>query len=191
MILHTGNPRNPRHPLASMKSLGTDRLAKSLASRLDDAYHYLRHATVGGAEEIDAVIVGPGGTWAVSTAHEHGRFRKRNDHWYRWNRSTESWVPWDAAPITAARLAGHRLELLLDRAALPASVEPCLVTSRDIEVTWEPDQRPGIHVYDDPEALARRIGRDEVLSNAQVDRIVAILDPRQPLPRLAPSTPRG
>jgi len=191
MILHPGNPRNPRNPLASVKSLGTDRLAKSLASRLDDGYHYLRHANVGGADEIDAVIVGPGGTWAVSSAHEHGRFRKRNGHWYRFNRSTESWVPWDAAPITAARLAGHRLELLLDRAALPASVEACLITGRDIEVTWERDQRPGIHVYDEPDALARRISRDEILTDAQVDRIVAILDPRQPLPRLAPSTPRG
>jgi hypothetical protein len=33
--------------------------------------------------------------------------------------------------------------------------------------------------------------RDEVLTDGQVDRIVALLDPRQPLPRLAPSTPQG
>jgi hypothetical protein len=33
--------------------------------------------------------------------------------------------------------------------------------------------------------------RDEVLTAAQVDRIVALLDPRQPLPRLATSTPQG
>jgi hypothetical protein len=191
MILHPGNPRNARHPLAGVRSLGGDRLARSLGSRLDDAYHYLRHANLGGPEEIEAVVVGPGGTWALSVARAHGQYRKRNGHWYAWNRSTESWVPWDAAPITAARMAGHRLELLLDRAGLPPSVEACLITGREMQVSWEEDQRPGIHVHEDPEHLARRIARDEVLSDAQVDRIVALLDPRQPLPRLAPSTPRG
>jgi hypothetical protein len=30
-----------------------------------------------------------------------------------------------------------------------------------------------------------------VLTPAQVDRIVALLDPRQPLPRLATSSPQG
>jgi hypothetical protein len=32
---------------------------------------------------------------------------------------------------------------------------------------------------------------EPLLTQQQVDRIVALLDPRQPLPRLAPSTPRG
>ena len=49
----------------------------------------------GGIEPIDAVLVGPGGTWAITTAGERGRFARRNGHWYRWNRGTESWVPWD------------------------------------------------------------------------------------------------
>ena len=155
----------------------------------DDALSFLASAQLTPGSE--AVVVGPGGTWALSVARAHGQYRKRNGHWYAWNRSTESWVPWDAAPITAARMAGHRLELLLDRAGLPPSVEACLITGREMQVSWEGDQRPGIHVQEDPEHLARRIARDEVLSDAQVDRIVALLDPRQPLPRLAPSTPRG
>jgi hypothetical protein len=46
-------------------------------------------------------------------------------------------------------------------------------------------------VHSKLDKLARRITRDEVLTPAQVDRIVALLDPRQPLPRLAPSTPHG
>ena len=53
------------------------------------------------------------------------------------------------------------------------------------------DQAPGIHVEGDLERLATRIARDEVLTPAQVDRIVALLDPRQPLPRLATSSPQG
>jgi hypothetical protein len=88
-------------------------------------------------------------------------------------------------------MAGHRLELLLERAALPATVEACLVTDRSMEVGWEPDQKPGVHVYTDLDKLGKRIVRDDILSTAQVDRIVALLDPRQPLPRLAPSTPQG
>jgi hypothetical protein len=59
------------------------------------------------------------------------------------------------------------------------------------DLTWEDDQRPGVHVHDELDRLAARITRDEVLTPAQVDRIVALLDPRQPLPRLAHSTPGG
>ena len=60
-----------------------------------------------------------------------------------------------------------------------------------MDVSWERDQAPGINVEGDLERLASRIIRDEVLTPAQVDRIVALLDPRQPLPRLATSSPQG
>ena len=60
-----------------------------------------------------------------------------------------------------------------------------------MDVSWERDQTPGIHVEGDLERLAARIVRDEVLTPAQVDRIVALLDPRQPMPRLATSSPQG
>ena len=81
-------------------------------------------------EAIDAVLVGPGGTFAITPAGERGRHARRNGHWYRWNRSTESWVPWEAAPINTARLAGRRLSLYLERAALPAPVSAVLVPPR-------------------------------------------------------------
>lgn len=188
MILHQPSSRSRR---LAIPGLTTDRLASALASRLDDGYHYFAQVAPGGMPPIDALVIGPGGTWSLTLAHLRGRFRKRNGHWYRWNRSTESWIPWDAQPVTNARLAGHRLELFLERASLPAGVEACLLTSASAEVDWEPDQRPGIHVHNRVERLATRIGRDDALSEAQVERIVALLDPRQPLPRLATSSPRG
>jgi hypothetical protein len=188
MILHHASSRSRR---LSIPGMSHDRLATALASRLDDGYHYFAGIAPGGMAPIDAVVVGPGGTWALSVASVHGRFRKRNGHWYRWNRSTESWVPWDAQPVTSARLVGHRLELFLERATLPASVEACLVAPADTQIDWEPDQRPGIHVHSGVDRLASRIGRDEALTESQVERIVALLDPRQPLPRLATSSPRG
>ncbi len=174
-----------------LSSLIGDRLADGLARDLDDGYHYLRRVTLGGSDPIDAVLVGPGGTWAITLAHATGRFMKRNGHWYRWNSSTESWVPWSAETITVARLCGHRLQLQLDRAGLAAGVSPVLFASRDMLIEWERGERPGIHVADDPQHLAARVVRDELLTPAQVDRIVALLDPRQPLPRLATATPRG
>jgi hypothetical protein len=190
MIIHHVISRASRLGLPSLSSLGSDRLAVGLAPLLDDSYHYLRHVSLGGAR-IDAVVVGPGGTWTVTTGHESGRFHKRNGHWYRWNRSTDSWVPWAAEEVMNARLAGHRLELHLDRAGLPAAVEPVLLIAPDVQLDWEPTERPGVHVHDDVARLGARVARDEVLTPAQVDRIVALLDPRQPLTRLAPSTPRG
>jgi hypothetical protein len=191
MIVHPIRNRASRFQLPGLGALAGDRVAGPLARRLDDGYHYFRHVAVSGGAPIDAVVVGPGGTGSLSRAELHGRHRKRNGHWYRWNRSTESWVPWDAREVHAARLAGHRLELLLDRAGLPSPVEACLLVSGNGELTWEEDQRPGLHVHDELEPLAARIARDEVLTPAQVDRIVALLDPRQPLPRLAHSTPGG
>jgi hypothetical protein len=188
MILHQPTSRPRRLTIPGMTH---DRLAVALASWLDDGYHYFANVAPGGMPPIDAVVVGPGGTWALTLAHLRGRFRKRNGHWYRWNRSTESWIPWDAQAVTNARLTGHRLELFLERATLPAGVEACLVAAADAEIDWEPDQRPGIHVHTKVDRLCARLGRDDALTEAQVERIVALLDPRQPLPRLATSSPRG
>lgn len=190
MIIHQAIRRTRPMGMAALGALAGDPLARALGRLLDDDYHYLRGVPAAG-DTIDTIVVGPGGTWAIAPINEHGRFRKRNGHWYRWNRSTESWVPWAAEPVTSARLAGHRLELHLDRAGLPATVEPVLLVTPDVQLGWEATERPGVHVHDDVARLAARISRDEALTPAQVDRIVALLDPRQPVPRLTPSTHRG
>ncbi len=186
MIIHQAIRRTRPMGMAALGALAGDPLARALGRLLDDDYHYLRGVPAAG-DTIDTIVVGPGGTWAIAPINEHGRFRKRNGHWYRWNRGTESWVPWLAAPVDAARMAGHRLRLVLERAAVPAEVEACLLSDASTLIEWEPDQRPGIHVQREPETLAARIMRDAVLSPSQVERIVTLLDPRQPLPQLAPS----
>ncbi|TMB57273.1 MAG: hypothetical protein E6J47_02740, partial [Chloroflexi bacterium] len=140
------------------------RLASGLGARLDDRFHFLANVPAGGRTPLDAVVVGPGGTWAISVHAEPGRFRKRNGHWYRWNRATESWVPWEAESISAARLAGHRLERYLERAMLPGAVEACLLARRGVQIDWEADQRPGVQIERDVEVLAARIGREKRLS---------------------------
>ena len=191
MIAHPIKDRSGRFGIRGLSPFGSDRVGSALARRLDDRHHYFRHVTPAGMQPIETVVVGPGGAWTLLRTSHGGRFRKRNGHWYAWNRTTESWMPWDAKPVNEARLAGHRLELYLERAALPVTVEACLLTDPGTEVSWERDQAPGISVETDLETLASRMDRDEVLTPAQVDRIVALLDPRQPLPRLATSTPQG
>ena len=52
-------------------------------------------------------------------------------------------------------------------------------------------ERIGVEVEREPDRLASLAVAEERLSQPQVDRIVALLDPRQPLPRLAPSAPHG
>jgi hypothetical protein len=168
-----------------------DRMASGLGRRLDDGYHWFRTVAPGGMEAIDAVLVGPGGTFAITAAGERGRHARRNGHWYRWNRSTESWVPWEAAPITTARLAGRRLSLYLERAALPADVSSILVPPAEMDVEVPRDDQIGVIVEPDADRIAILASVGEVLSQQQVDRIVALLDPRQPLPRLAQATPGG
>ena len=185
------------HPTSRSRRLGIpglphgDRMAGVLGRRLDDGYHWFRSVAPGGMEAIDAVLVGPGGTFAITTRGERGRHTRRNGHWYRWNRSTDSWVPWEAVPITTARLAGRRLSLYLERAALPPSVSSVLAPPAEMEVELPRGEEIGIVVEGDAERLATLASADDVLSPQQVDRIVALLDPRQPLPRLAQATPGG
>lgn len=164
------------------------RLASGLAAWLDDRSHLVRRPRVEG-EWLAGVVVGPGGSWTLADLTQVGRFRKRNGHWYRWNAGTESWVPWEAAEVTAARLAGHRLERTLDRAGLPDMVEPVLVIGARSDVSWDADQHPGVHVVGqaDPEDLASRMSDRRVLTLNQVARIVAVLDPRAPLPAPEPA----
>jgi hypothetical protein len=175
-----------RHPSRfrrlALPTPAVDRLAAALGKHLDDRFHFLSAVMAGGRAALDAVVVGPGGTWAISIHAETGRVRKRNGHWYRWSRATESWIPWEAESISTARLAGHRLERYLERAMLPSAVAACLVTRRGVQIDWEAGQRPGVHIERDPEDLAARIARDVSLGQGQVQRIVALLDPRQPLP---------
>ncbi|MDQ3690660.1 MAG: hypothetical protein M3406_11640 [Chloroflexota bacterium] len=188
MILHPAS-RSRRMGFSGLTS--GDRTASALARHLDDDYHWFRSAAPGGIDTIDAIVVGPGGTWTLTMAGERGRFARKNGHWYQWNRSTESWVPWNATPITAARLAGRRLSLYLERAGLPAAVEPILVPPSEMEVIVEAREVFGLTIQRDLRRVASLVSAEDRLSQAQVDRIVALLDPRQPLPRLAQATPRG
>jgi len=186
-----------RHPSSRSNRLGIlgmgsrDQLADRLTRRLDDDWHWFRNVSPGGAQPIDAILVGPGGTWALTEVGERGRFARRNGHWYRWNRATESWVPWDPVPITGARLAARRLGLYLERAALPGDVRAVLVAPEAMTVQVEPGDTIGLVVEREPEGVAALALAEAVLTQQQIDRIVALLDPRQPLPRLAPSTPPG
>ena len=66
-----------------------------------------------------------------------------------------------------------------------------LVPPADMAVQVEKTDPIGLIIEREPERLASRMSAESVLSQQQVDRIVALLDPRQPLPRLAPSTHGG
>jgi len=160
-----------------------DRVAAGLGTWLDNRFHYVRRPRVEG-KRLAGAVIGPGGTWILADLSEAGRYRKRNGHWYRLNPGTESWVPWEAGAVTEARLAGHRMERTLERAGLPAVVEPVLVTGSRTSVTWDVDQRPGVHVHphSGAEELAARMSRDRVLTPTQVTRIVALLGPHPPRP---------
>lgn len=188
MVIH--RPSSSSLRLALPRAVG-DRLSGPLGRRLDDRFHYLRRILAGGREPIEAVVVGPGGTWALTLRAATGRYRKRNGHWYHWSAATESWIPWDAIPVTTARLAGRRLEMYLERATLPSAVTACLVPPRGVEIEWDAGQRPGVHVLRDADALAARIASGGNLTKGQVDRIVALLDPRQPLPGSARAARSG
>ena len=61
----------------------------------------------------------------------------------------------------------------------------------DMEVLLDAADPVGLTVERDLDRVGKLVSAEERLSQAQVDRIVALLDPRQPLPRLAQATPNG
>ncbi len=188
MILHPAS-RSRRMGIPGLSS--GERAAAAIAPRLDDDYHWFRSLAPGGTDPIDVIIVGPGGIFTITLTGQRGRFTRRNGHWYRWNPGTGSWVPWEPAPITAARLAGRRLSLYLERAGLPSTVDPLLMPSEQMEVELHAGESIGIVVERSADRVASLVSADNRLNRGQVDRIVALLDPRQPLPRLAQATPNG
>jgi hypothetical protein len=188
MIVHT--PARPRR-LGIPGLLHADPLASALGRRLDDGNHWFGAIALGSGDPIGAVAVGPGGTWCITRASERGRFARRNGHWYRWNGSTESWVPWEAEIVATARMGGHRLSLHLERAGAPAEVTAVLFTPSGVSVQPDRGERLQIEIVADGDGLARRMNQEDRLTPQQVDRIVALLDPRQPLPQLVQATPRG
>ena len=81
----------------------------------------------------------------------------------------------------------HRITLIPGDGAGPELVDAAraVVEATGVEIEWDAGQRPGIQVIRDADALAAGITAGATLSKGQVDRIVALLDPRQPLPRLS------
>ena len=66
-----------------------------------------------------------------------------------------------------------------------------LLPPSGMEVVVDAAEPTGLTIEAELERVASRVSAEERLSQAQVDRIVALLDPRQPLPRLAQATPNG
>jgi hypothetical protein len=188
MIIHpSSHPRRLQLP-----GLAGDPVAKALGRLLDDDHHWFRHVAAGGGEPIDAVLVGPGGVWTLTHDGERGRFARRNTgHWYRWHRGTGSWVPWEAVPVTRARLAGRRLALHLEAAGISADVHAVLVPPAGTEIELPRGEVFAVRIEPDAAGVARMATAESVLSRSQVDRIVALLDPREPVPRLAQATRGG
>ena len=63
MILH---PASRARRLGPFGLPGSDRLGRALGPRLDDGWHWFRSVAPGGIEPIDGVLVGPGGTFALT-----------------------------------------------------------------------------------------------------------------------------
>src|SRR5918993_99681 len=61
-----------RHPSSRSSRMGIlafssrEPMADAFALRLDDDWHWFRQVSPGGIQAVDVVLVGPGGTWAIT-----------------------------------------------------------------------------------------------------------------------------
>ena len=95
---------------------------------------------------------------------------------------TKQWMKENMPDVILLVYNDHANAFSLD--IVPTFAIGCAAEFEIADEGWGP--RPVPKVIGHPE-LASHIARDEVLTPAQVDRIAALLDPRQPLPQLATS----
>lgn len=142
---------------------GEERLATFLETNLSDEWALFRNVVLpDGRGDLDAVLVGPGGVYALEVKTYAGHFRNVGDGWYQRNARGE-WEPMRANPTRQARRNEERLRLFLSQANLTAPV-----TSR---VVWAGD---GLLVQEGPQVTIWELRRrdellDDVLEGEPVD----------------------
>ncbi|HEU4321720.1 MAG TPA: nuclease-related domain-containing protein [Roseiflexaceae bacterium] len=163
---------------------GEEQIVEQLRAVLDGRWTLLRNVVVPGrgGGDIDLVLVGPPGVWALEVKAYRGLVRNRGDLWERKTRG--GWARLAVHPGKQARASGARLQVLLERGGLKlAWVHPAVI--------WASSEAPGAEqrgmlLVEGPQTpvwqgdhLERPIdalrGLPAQLDEAQVDQVVAVV----------------
>jgi hypothetical protein len=160
---------------------GESILPQALRS-LPDSWTLLNGVPVPGARaDIDHVLVGPGGIWAIEAKHHVGMVQCVGDAW-GYARTGPGGVPQPGHignPSGQARRAAEALERYLGRRGVTHRVQPLVVfTHPKVELQLESPTVPVIRAGDALALVSRPVSR---FGGREAEQIVALLRQLRPL----------
>lgn len=151
---------------------------------LPDSYTLLNGVPVPGSHaDIDHVLVGPGGLWALEAKHHVGMVQCVGDSW-GYMRRGRGGVPQEGhigSPSQQARRAADALTRYIQRRGVAQPVQPVVVfTHPQVELTLE---QPTLPVLRAAEVHGWVAGQPRQLSSGECAQIIALLRKLRPLDR--------
>ncbi len=130
---------------------GEERVVAAMHSALDGTWHLFRNVVLPGRQrsDIDSVLVGPPGVWALEIKTFTGEYRNIGEHWEqragnRWMLSKQS--PSRQAQVNAARLASFLkadgIQQWVTPAVIWANPESQLTVENPGTAVWRLDRLP-------------------------------------------------
>jgi len=158
---------------------GEDRVVDAIRSSLDAQWTLFRNVVLPGRNraDIDAVLVGPPGVWALEIKNLTGEYRNVGERWER--RVGADWRPHAASPSNQAQRNAARLAQFLRADGIVQWVEPAVVWANPTGlVSVENPAAPvwtSEHLGDELSNLWYRKGMDPTAQVRILDKLGALL----------------
>lgn len=176
--------RTTRARLFRVGRWGEERIVDQLRGLLDGRWTLLRNVVLPGRKggDIDLVLVGPPGVWALEVKAYRGLVRNRGDRWER--KTKRGWARLGVHPGQQARASAGRLQALLKHRGLTINwVQPAVIWASSAAPNAE---QPGMLLAEAPQTpvwqtdhLAASIdvvrGQPTRLDEAQIEQVVALV----------------
>jgi hypothetical protein len=151
---------------------GEEAAVEALRHHLDGRWTLFRNIVLPGKQaDMDAVLVGPSGVYALEIKSYRGRFRNRGDHWW-WRRYRPSWHRLTANPSRQAKANAVRLsEYLQEVVGEKVWVEPRVVWVGPGKLYIQ--GRPAVYIWflDNMATYTSELSRLPAKPNDQIRRI--------------------
>jgi hypothetical protein len=155
---------------------GEDKIAARLGELLDAQWYMFRNVVLPDRkEDIDIVLVGPGGIWALEVKAYTGNYRVENGKWYK-ETSNGYWAKDPYGPGSQARGNAAALcnFLKMNDPGLRISVQPVVILAQDLPIEVV-SSGTDIWFLDTLDTKLANLKVSKKLSSGQVETIAAIL----------------
>jgi hypothetical protein len=152
---------------------GEDAALHTMFSVLDGRSHVFRNLHLPNSrEDMDFVLVGPGGVWLIEVKTLKGQYRNQGDSWELWKRG--GWRSAFIHPSKQAKRGAARLQVVLKEHGV-RWVDPYIVMADPETVFSTHEPAVPVHNLDEFGAALRSFQQQSKLSSGQVAQISSVL----------------